>query len=737
MIEKPVSPAYDGDLTSFLCAEVDALSKGLDARDDTSVFQLQSNIAGCASNGLPAVDHRNTIPEDWRDEDPSISSPQDKGCAGLSDTNPEPPLSFVKIQRSKSRQRALQVRNSAKKDMPDENNVRACAGGISVSGTSSVQSEQVVEGNVFHPLDQNNETCAAKDVKVGVCSIEEKGRTICHDEIMCNKILALKCSLNNAHCSSHAIREEVAVNMDSTKPPAEQPHILNHSNTSSEIYRAAEAKSGDFQSKGKGSSIYSGRITRSRSSTQQGDEFFKLDLSSNNCKKDEITDCMEVVKSVEITSEITDIRAKTSGCQVMKSGSDDYSCRITRSRRSSQPCNNAHASQNLQISPLVQKKIKLSKLYRKKHLNEENSTEGYGSGVKGLEATIGAEKVIRGVTSNNPDQMVTQSMLTASSKSHKENDTSISAERPPHCKEDLLGASSTDSSCKENVADKFPDRAKTTCSEGISKPFNSNTLGCGVTQSRSAPSDMPLQARPINRFEGSMTCAEVNDLPSNSTNEFVNQKRCIAGPAEADSICLGSNLDVADCGIRHEAPYLRTSTHSTMHMEPKQLDFDIVEEPSSNGIPAPVSGKDKRGGVSAKRPITLSEPSNLLNKETYISIQEKGNSPLEVHLLEQQEALSKDGSHTGLSEALAEKINLVMGALDGNSASPVLEMSDIHKDAVCLTLQNSEKTSGGRFALIDNSTNLQVFREDFTKSMPRKEVWDSDVFNISRCFKFT
>lgn len=758
MIKKPIFPAYDGELTNVLCAEVDALSKDLDAGDETSVFPSHSNIAGCASNGLPAVDHYTKILEGQPDEDPSVSYSQDQGGAARSDANIDPPLSSDKIQRSRSRQRALQIRNSAKKDILDENNGRACAGGISVSGISALQSEKLVEGNVINPLDRNNETGASEDVKVGAledvkvddCLINEKGSMICPNNTVCNKSPEQEC-LFSVHSSSYAI-QEVAVSTDSTES-AQQANLMNqsmllvnHSNTSNKIFRAAEEKAGDLQGKERGSSIYYGRITRSRSSTRQTNctnEVLKLDLSSNNGQKDDLNsltqqpnlvDCM--VKSVEITNVSTDTEAETGGCQIKKNGSDDYSGRTTRSRSSSQPCNTVYDSQNLQESPLVQKNIDLSSLNRKEHFRKENFSEEYGSGSKGSDSMFGAEKVTRDLASNIPDQIVTQSMLTASNKSHKAHYTSISAERSSHRKEDVQVGSSTDSSCKEKVVVKFPGRTETACSiEGISNPFKSNSLGCGVTQSKSADSDMLVQARSINRFEGIMICDELRNQYSNSISEFVHQNRCAAKPLEANSICLGSNLDGADSGVRHEAVPSRTSTDSTMHVEFKQLDFNVVEEPSSSGSPAPEPGKEKQDGISVKRPITLSEPSYLTNKETHTSIPEKDNLSLEFPLLAQQEALSKDGSPIDSTEALAGKINEATVALDGFSASPVKEVSDAHKDAVSHTLQKSEKASKERFALADNSANLQVSRENFPRSMPRKDVCDTDVFNIRYCFK--
>ncbi|XP_038686263.1 uncharacterized protein LOC119985882 isoform X2 [Tripterygium wilfordii] len=82
--------------------EIPAFREDFDARDGLSVFPQFPNIgAGCASSGAP-------------DQDPSVTSPEEFRDSRISDNYNEVSLSLARLQRSKSRQRALELRNSVR-----------------------------------------------------------------------------------------------------------------------------------------------------------------------------------------------------------------------------------------------------------------------------------------------------------------------------------------------------------------------------------------------------------------------------------------------------------------------------------------------------------------------------------------------------------------------------------------------------------------------------------------------
>ncbi|PQM35044.1 uncharacterized protein Pyn_24965 [Prunus yedoensis var. nudiflora] len=155
-----------------------ALSPVTGAGDEVSIFPkcLISN-ARCSSDGVPqdqreedpsvtspddqrecpisnAGDSSNGVPQDQREEDPSVTSPEGQGDAKTSNIYHDPALSLARVQRSKSRQRALAIRNSANKSSSQvKNNVNGCAGGIIGSAISFLQSDHVDEMNLVKPPD--------------------------------------------------------------------------------------------------------------------------------------------------------------------------------------------------------------------------------------------------------------------------------------------------------------------------------------------------------------------------------------------------------------------------------------------------------------------------------------------------------------------------------------------------------------------------------------------------------
>ncbi|XP_050387234.1 uncharacterized protein LOC126803471 [Argentina anserina] len=115
--------------------------------------------AGCACDG---------VVQDHNEENPGHMSPEDKRDAIMLDIYLDSALSLARVQRSKSRQRALAIRNSAQKSFSqDKDNVDGYAGETIKCLISTPQSEYVDELNENHSV--------VDKPKMGELQSKEKG----------------------------------------------------------------------------------------------------------------------------------------------------------------------------------------------------------------------------------------------------------------------------------------------------------------------------------------------------------------------------------------------------------------------------------------------------------------------------------------------------------------------------------------------------------------------------------
>ncbi|KAJ6966027.1 hypothetical protein NC652_003805 [Populus alba x Populus x berolinensis] len=140
---------------------------------------------------------------------------------------------------------------------------------------------------------------------------------------------------------------------ESIDDPPLQPSCVNEisalakpsSVISNDSYGRVKAKVSDNWSKEKGSGLYFGRITRSRSSSQRADfvnESLKLDGSCGNAEEEPrqlsnpVDDFRELVKPFNITDESCGVNEKMLNYQNSEERTDSYYGKITRSRNSNQ-----------------------------------------------------------------------------------------------------------------------------------------------------------------------------------------------------------------------------------------------------------------------------------------------------------------------------------------------------------------------------------------------------------------
>ncbi|KAF3453303.1 hypothetical protein FNV43_RR03743 [Rhamnella rubrinervis] len=741
--EKPVTAAQNRELLNDLCTEI---KKGFYAGDETMLLPLHCiSDAGCASNHIPAPEDCSMFPEGQRD---CIMSPEDQRDARCSDANPGPALSLARIQRSRSRQKALELRNSAKAAkfrLQDENNAGDCAGG-------SVQSDQLFGLNLVNPLGTDNDTCAVEDAEVGGCLSSEKETTVYSSKTASLKISDQKHSSLNVGNSSCAVREDGATLADSTSisaqrynhvnQPLELDNDSNHVNQpleldkhSNHVNQPLELPNQSHAASKEGSNIYLRRITRSSPSHQANcaSELFKLDDSSSNGQVDgisnlirqpKVADETELVKSFDATEENPTMEAKAKGYGSKEHRTNDYHGRITRSRSSNKPCNTVHDLSKLARSSPGEKNLDLCPINGKEHFTKGNAYEEYVS--RGIEShgTCSSERISKAENLDVSSQILSQSTFADSKKSLNGKGTQLSAGRSFLVRKDLeqCAANSTDSSEEETIEDECAGKntriEATSATERILKPVNSHDLGCRVTRFRSAASNKSQLAKSLDRCQGveyqEVSNAKVKDPPCTSTCELLDVGRRAATveeneidyeQVEAHSTCSMSNSD--SVGLEVLAP--KPLTDCSMLFNPKQLIFDDVEESSLNAISTYSLKRKTQGRSSEQRPLTLLEPAGVLDKVRTVNYQEKCNSSPEMPLLEEQEVLRKEEEpQRGVSEANAEEIEKEVRALNGSAISSVKEISDIHKDIDLQTSLKNDRTSNKKSSLTEHSTTVRV-----------------------------
>ncbi|KAK3199993.1 hypothetical protein Dsin_023408 [Dipteronia sinensis] len=144
--------------SSIPYTEVRNSSKAFNAGDRFSVSPQLPNDAGGASDGIEKPDSS------------SASSPQDQREGRIPDVSPEPAQSLASFQRSRSRQRALELRNSAKADRSQlcvDNNTGLFATGNTVSEIASLMLDHVDELELVESVHNNNGSCEVEEANVG------------------------------------------------------------------------------------------------------------------------------------------------------------------------------------------------------------------------------------------------------------------------------------------------------------------------------------------------------------------------------------------------------------------------------------------------------------------------------------------------------------------------------------------------------------------------------------------
>ncbi|KAL0353506.1 UNVERIFIED_CONTAM: hypothetical protein Sangu_0931900 [Sesamum angustifolium] len=249
-----------------------AFDKGPSRQDDLSVPALTSEDHGlCALN--------------YPEPDGSVTSPEDQTDGRISNIYNVPDQSLVGIQRSKSRQKALVLRNSAKQPTKSSLSHENISNGFSSQIRFSLsaanqrgQKDELAKSPQPGPVGRQN--CKDVDLDEADCEKEEKGtdaritRSGSYTEVPCSVSGSLTLGRSSEDCkedASSAATKERRKGSTSVCDPEEADNSVDKLPKSvgqSIIYCQSggdrQLDGSDCVSNGKEINVYTGRITRSK-----------------------------------------------------------------------------------------------------------------------------------------------------------------------------------------------------------------------------------------------------------------------------------------------------------------------------------------------------------------------------------------------------------------------------------------------------------------------------------------
>lgn len=252
--------------------------------------------AGCASSGPPELD--------------SVAvSPQTLIEQRVSESFLDPAVSLSKLHRSRSRQKALEQRNSAKASKMlsrDGDNAGDCTAAATRSAPPSLQEDHNKELSLVNEFHPNNRRCLTEEMRKGGCLTQKDNSSNYTGRITRSKSSSQK--FNSLSTGRSSVEKEVGPPLNDLNEEMEfinQPSFINGS------CGVPEPNIIDFQNEVIGSNVYDKRFSKPRSSSQaeHSSELLNLDSTSERCKVVEVSDLNQPCSHVELTD-----LSKTSDC---------------------------------------------------------------------------------------------------------------------------------------------------------------------------------------------------------------------------------------------------------------------------------------------------------------------------------------------------------------------------------------------------------------------------------------
>ncbi|CAL5210098.1 unnamed protein product [Lathyrus oleraceus] len=580
--------------------EVDAIKKDHDTGGRLSNFpDCSVSNAGCASSGPPELD--------------SVAvSPQNQIEQRVSESFLDPAVSFSKLHRSRSRQKALEQRNSAKASKllsVDGDNAGDCTAAATRSAPPSLQEDHIKELSLVNEYHPNNRSCLTEEMRKGGCLTRKDHSSNYTGRITRSKSSSQK--FNSLSIRSSSVEKEHGPPLNDLNEEMElisRPSFINGS------CGVQEPNLINFQNKDVGSSVYDKRLSIPRTSSQaeHSSELLNLDSSSGRYKVVEVSDINQPCSHVELKD-----LSKTSDCingsrrNIVKDGDfcqteqeSNIQSRL-RLHRSSCPSPGDDFFTTNGSGKSIDKSVQLPQPLILKNL-QDPSVAVVGSLCSQEEPHISAVKTKEYLSKSGSGNIY----LTRNSKLSKSPNSKSRGQRATH----------SESAEKENIAEVDASRntrAETSCAEkSLLRPASSSNLDGGSILAESLYIKTVVAEKDLDVLENIASDANSTDNAKHkSTTTTAKIHLDFDGLVDKDPSCLGSKLTAVNPKVREEVSVSRLSPDFVMSVMPKELVFDDCEDTNRDGISSPDLKGSKRMSPD-KESLAFSEPLKLLDDDT-------------------------------------------------------------------------------------------------------------------------
>jgi hypothetical protein len=279
-------------------------------RDETHGFKKDRDMEGRLSN-LPdcSVNNAGCASSGPTELDSDAISPQNQIEPRPSESFHDPEVSRVKVQRSRSRQKALELRNSAKASKRlsgDVDNAGDCTVAAAGSASPSLQEDRIKELSLVNEFHPNKQSCLMEEVRRGDCLTQKDLNSNYTGRITRSKSSSEK--INSLSVGSSSVEKEDGPPLNDLDEVRE---LVNRASFINESYGVQEPNIIEVRNKEVESSVYDKRLTKPRSSSlaEHNSELLNLDSNSGRYKVVEASDSKQPCSHVELTN-----LSKTSDC---------------------------------------------------------------------------------------------------------------------------------------------------------------------------------------------------------------------------------------------------------------------------------------------------------------------------------------------------------------------------------------------------------------------------------------
>ncbi|CAL0316447.1 unnamed protein product [Lupinus luteus] len=668
--------------------EVHASKKDCKAGDRISNLpECSVNNDGCASSGPPELDFDAAI------------SPQNQIEPRVSDSYHDPSLlSLAKLQRSKQRQKALQLRSSAKakKGRSGSDNNGSWRSSVkdgepfTVSVSTTLQEIHIEKSELVKDFNSNIQSCSME--------IPE---------------------LNPSNVASSNVVKENGPPFNNLSEPLEPVSRLLFTSESCDV---KEANKGEFQGKEDGCSAYRKGV--------EVHDFIRpfahaelTDLSNasdhnNGSRTSSVKDGVFCNKIQESNSH-DQIGLLRSSCP---SPGDDISTTvgsvksIRKSMQSPEPLISEDPAVSVVGSFCSEKDPDFCSAKAKDcssksdcgavYITRDSKSQNHSKEIsKSLSSNLCGQGATCSGSVNEKSQNVCRIELDARRLSSHKKDSKLDAEVVMNFSEQ--GNIATIEASRNS-------RDVTMCPiEASMKPVSSSNLDGGSLPGKSLYFETAVTDKVLYAQESILSGANPVD---NIDRTATMVSKDVADSVEKGRSCLGSRFTSVSPDVGADVSIVRLPSDFVMSVIPKQLDFDDAEASSVNGISSP-DLKEGQQCMPPEQPINLLEPVYLLESETSLVCQGNCNSLGEMNLMETQEALSlEEGQQIEYCASHSEEVDVAWKAL--NAMSPNKELAVVQKELGILTSD-----------FMNHSSTSQVASENSPGSLS-KEVMASKFVSL-------